>query len=172
MSVALSESCCPCPWACLSVSVPYPCTCVHVCQFPYGAMKFMSEMERILTRTHTHTHLLPLPPSLRQFCLVPVWSNSSCFRQFLKQDDSRGAKRCAKTQHGFSWPGIPTFLNLAWLVPHPPPPTSCDGRKRVYCPFRNRKKPGAFSLHRNLPRGRSMTAPHMELDPNLLVPSS
>jgi hypothetical protein len=59
-------------------------------------------------------------------------------------------------------PGIPT-CHPAWLLP-PPPNLVTGGKGDCTALLTNRKKPGAFSLHRNLPGGGvySMTAPHME----------
>ncbi len=144
---------------------------------------------------------MPRARSLRQFCQVPVWPDRSCYRQFLKQEDSRGDNmRIDKARLLLARPGIPTFLfplkflainnfllslYLRFLVVFstiwqqwtwhgcPPPPTSCDGRKRgLSCHFQKQEENRSFLPAQGLARGWGPWLQHIRsMGPNLLVPS-
>ncbi len=129
--------------------------------------------------TQLYTPAAVRASSLRQFCQVPVWPNSSCYWQFPKQEDSRGDKmHIDPTRLLLARPGVPTFLfPLQFLAVNnfllslylrflavfsticqqwtqhgcspPPPPTSCDGRKRgLYCHFQKQEETRAWSFRR------------------------
>ncbi len=78
--------------------------------------------------------------SLTQFCKVPVWPDSSCYRQFLNQEDTRGDK----------------------LPQHPPPPLVRGGKGYCTAHSRNKKEPVASPCTGTCQGVGSMTAQHME----------